>query len=101
MNSPLGIALVSGLFATFCTWLFKRVPAAEKLFNSAARPIFFDAVRWAEKQIPDGSQDVATRRLDEALKFVATLDPNIMLLHTENIVAKAITMAHDDRREVK
>lgn len=93
LNSPLGLLIVSALIALALARVFTARPAWRAVFDKH-RPAFFDAVRFAEQAIPDGSDNVALRRLDEALKWVAKLEPKLANTDKQTL-ARALTEAHD------
>lgn len=92
-NSPLGLVIAGAVIAILLARVFTAKPAWQAVFDRH-RPAFFDAVRFAEKAIPDGSENVALRRLDEALKWVAKLEPSLANQDKQTL-ARAITEAHD------
>ncbi len=65
VNSPAVIALMAGGLL----WLLNRLYAARPAWQAFEGTIIA-AVKWAEKEIPDGSANQAVRRLDEALAYV-------------------------------
>jgi len=64
MNSPVGVSLV----ASVALWLVNKVYAAKPEWQ-AYEGALIQAVRWAEKEIPDGSENKYLRRADMALKY--------------------------------
>jgi len=65
LNSPAGIALAAGIFL----WLLNRLYAAQPTWKQFEGSIIA-AVKFAEKEIPDGSSNTSLARLDAALKYM-------------------------------
>ena len=63
-NSPLGIAIVAGVLL----WILNKKFGPE-LWKKYAGTLVA-AVKWAEKQIPDDTENKGAARLDCALKYV-------------------------------
>lgn len=64
MNSPLGITFVAGIVL----WLLNRLYSAKpkwRLFEGT----IVAAIKWAEKEIPDGTKNKSMQRLDAALRY--------------------------------
>ena len=68
VNSPAGITLL----ATALLWLLGRLYAAKPLWQQYEGEII-SAVKWAEKEIPDGTPNAGLARLDAALKMVVAV----------------------------
>jgi len=68
VNSPAGITLL----ATGLLWLLARLYAAKPLWQQYEGEII-SAVKWAEKEIPDGTPNAGLARLDAALKMVVAV----------------------------
>ena len=64
VNSPVGVSVV----ASAALWLVNRVYAAKPEWQRYEGALI-QAVRWAEKEIPDGSEDKYLGRADTALKY--------------------------------
>ena len=95
-NSPVGVALVSGVVLTVLGHLFKSRPAWEELYDTY-RADLFSAVRFAEENIPDDTPNKALARLDAALRFISTLETPLAR-KKEKDVRKALTRAHDEMK---
>ena len=65
LNSPIGIAAVAGLLL----WLLNRLYAAKPSWKRFEGTIIA-AVKYAEKAVPDDSDNKALNRLDAALRYV-------------------------------
>jgi hypothetical protein len=65
VNSPAGIAVAAGLML----WLFNRLYAARPEWQKYEGAII-SAVKFAEKEIPDGAPSKGLARLDAALRYV-------------------------------
>ena len=65
INTPAGITVVAGLVL----WLLNRLYAAKPAW-AAYEGTIISAVKFAEKEIPDGTPNKGLARLDAALKYV-------------------------------
>lgn len=65
LNSPMGITAAAGLILWVLNRIYSKKPAWEGFEGT-----IIAAVKWAEKQVPDDSENKAVRRLDEAMKYV-------------------------------
>jgi len=65
LNTPVGITVVAGIFL----WLLNRLYAAKPGWASYEGAII-SGIKFAEKEIPDGSPNKGLARLDAALKYV-------------------------------
>ena len=65
LNSPVGIAAVAGVIL----WILNRVYAKKPAWQAFEGTIIA-AVKWAEKAIPDDTENTAAKRFDEALRYV-------------------------------
>jgi hypothetical protein len=93
VNSPFGLTIIASLFGTGMGFFFTRNPKWKVIFESN-RGIFFDAVRYAEKAIPDTTENKAASRADAALKFILRLEPHLNGIPPADL-KRAITEAHD------
>lgn len=73
LNSPLGVTLVSAVVVAILGKLWTAKPEWQKLLTEN-RGHFFDAVRFAEKAIPDDTQGSAAAKADAALKYLLRLE---------------------------
>ena len=64
MNSPVGVSVV----ASVALWLVNKVYAAKPEWQ-AYEGALIQAVRWAEKEIPDEAENKYLKRADAALKY--------------------------------
>jgi uncharacterized protein YyaL (SSP411 family) len=65
LNTPLAITVIGGIVAFLLSKLWTAKPAWQKYEGT-----IIAAVKAAEKAIPDTAENKATKRLDEALKYV-------------------------------
>lgn len=65
MNSPIGITVAAGILA----WLLKRVYMAKPRWKAFEGTII-GAIKYAEKEIPDHTENKSLKRLDCALGYV-------------------------------
>jgi len=65
LNSPAGITALAGLLLWALNRLFANRPAWQQYEGA-----IISAVKFAEKQIPDGSPNTGLARLDAALQLV-------------------------------
>lgn len=65
MNSPIGITAAAGIVA----WLLERVFLALPAWKAYEGTII-GAIKYAEKEIPDDTENKGAERLDAALKYV-------------------------------
>lgn len=92
-NSPVGVALVSGVALFLLGRLFTAKPGWRATYDRY-RGLFFDAVRYAEKAIPDGTEDRAAAKADAALKWLLKMEPALRGENEADLHA-AISEAHD------
>src|SRR4051812_47816888 len=93
LNSSLGLTIVVGMFTTVMAKIATVKPEWFALFV-AHKGAFFDAVRYAEKAIPDDSPNVNLLRADSALKFILRLEHPELSKADESALRSAITKAH-------
>jgi len=65
LNTPAGIAVLASVVVFAVNKLYARKPLWKKYQGSVIA-----AIKFAEKEIPDGSANKAVYRLDTALKYV-------------------------------
>ena len=65
LNTPVGITVMAGI----ALWLINRLYAAKPAW-AAFEGAIISAVKFAEKQVPDGTPSKGLARLDAALKYV-------------------------------
>jgi len=65
VNSPIGYMAAAGIVIYLLNRLYAEKPAWEKYEGT-----IISAVKFAEKEIPDGSENSGLARLDLALKYV-------------------------------
>lgn len=84
MNSAVGITCIAGAALWLLNKLYARKPDWKKYEGT-----IIAAVKYAEKMIPDDSENKAAKRLDEALKYVLAVHHEI-----ENRTATAAELAN-------
>jgi len=72
-NSPVGITLVSGIAIWVIVKVISGRPKWEANFDTY-RGMFFDAVRYAERSIPDTTKHKGAQKADLALKYLQKLE---------------------------
>ena len=65
INSPIGIAAVAALVLWAINKLYLAKPEWQKYEG-----LVIQAVRWAEKEIPDDSANAGLHRFDKALQYI-------------------------------
>lgn len=65
LNTPAGITVMAGVFL----WLLNRLYAAKPGW-AAYEGAIISAIKFAEKEVPDGTPNKGLARLDAALKYV-------------------------------
>ena len=65
LNSPAAITAIAGIIL----WLLNRLYAKKPLWAQFEGTLI-EAVRFAEKAVPDDAENKAVQRLDQALKYV-------------------------------
>jgi len=93
LNSSLGITLVVSVVTFVMGKIFTAKPAWKKLVIEHG-PSVLAAIKFAEKKIPDDSENKALARLDEALKYFMSIEPKISAKLNAEIIKKAITAVH-------
>ncbi len=72
INSPAVVSLLITLALIVINRLFDHRPGWKRKWEKYS-PVFIQAVRYAEKAIPDDNPNKALRRADEALKYAIRL----------------------------
>lgn len=67
-NSPIGVTLVSGVFLFLLNRLYAAKPGWAKFEG-----VIISAVQYAEKAIPDNTENRGMARLDAALQYVVNV----------------------------
>lgn len=94
LNSTVGAGFVAILVSGVVTMIVKANPKAKEIYDHY-KPVFFDAVRAAEKAIPDDTPNPAFQKMDMALKLALQLEPKLATVN-ETDLRRAITQAHDE-----
>jgi len=92
MNSSVGVTVVAFLLSVVVGKVFTAKPKW-KQYVLKYGPEIMQAVKVAEKKIPDGSGSVGLARLDEALKYLKELEPKLKGA-MENDLKQALTAIH-------
>ncbi len=98
LNSPIGLTLAGSIVAWGLTRFIFKKPLWNKYWGT-----IISAIRYAEKEIPDNSEDKSIKKLDAALKYVlkvtdfkptkkmkAALREGIQIVHSEEETPKII-----------
>lgn len=93
LNSPVGVTIIGGFFAYLLGKVVTAKPEWETVFNRY-RGLFFDAVRAAEKAVPDNAENKTARKADEALKWLLKIEPGLNGQKGE-VLNRALAEAHD------
>lgn len=93
VNSPVGVSIVGGAFAFVLARLFTAQPSWQRTYDEYGG-LFFDAVRHAERSIPDNTPNRAAQRADSALKFLLRLEPKLASKPKVDLM-RGLTEAHD------
>ena len=94
LNSQVGVIVVATVAGSILGVIFKKQPSWQVLYDQH-KGLIFDAVRHAEKAIPDGTANPGAQKADAALKFLLQFDP-ALAGKKELDIRKAITAAHDE-----
>lgn len=97
LNTPIGVTIVSAVVVFILGRIFTQVPKAQALFETYKGPLM-DAVRWAEKAIPDDSPNTGLQRFDAALKYVLKVQPQLANVKETDLHAM-INQAHTEAEE--
>lgn len=94
-NSPLGIALVSLAAATLIGRVLTKKPEWKR-YVEKYKPTLIQAVKMAEKAIPDDVPEAGMKRLDLALRYVLNLFDAAERVPKldEAVLAQALTAVH-------
>jgi len=94
LHSPVVVTIVVAAALYTLNWLFTKQPALKK-FEGA----IISGIRFAEKQIPDGTQNGGLSKLDFALQYVIKIyeqakNKKVTQKDTDEM-KEAIIVAHD------
>ena len=64
LNSPLGISMVVSTVASIVAYIITKVPIVKKYSG-----VLISAVKYAEKAIPDDTDNAGLKKLDLALEY--------------------------------
>jgi hypothetical protein len=92
LNSEVGKVVVAAILALILGKVFTAKPKWKKYYEKY-RPILMQAVKFAEKQVPDDTENKPKAKLDAALKYVLDLDKKLEAKDKEAMKA-AITAVH-------
>ena len=93
LNSAIGISLVLSAMAYFMGKIFTAKPTWQAYYDQY-KPLLMQAVKFAEKQIPTGTQNAGLARADAALKYIISLDEHDMTDKTA--ISQALTTVHTE-----
>ena len=91
LNSPMGLTIVGAVLAFILGKIFTAKPTWQVYLNKY-KPMLIEAVKKAEKAIPDSTANAGLARLDEALKFMLAVNNKL----DEASLKKAITAVHSE-----
>ncbi|OHB56827.1 MAG: hypothetical protein A2Y07_06865 [Planctomycetes bacterium GWF2_50_10] len=80
INSPVGITAI----ITVVLWILNRIYAAKPLWQQYEGTIIA-AVKFAEKEIPDGIANTSIARLDAALKYTVNIYEEMVQRRASNV----------------
>ena len=92
VNSPMGLTIIGFLLMMVAGKIFTKKPKWKELVL-AHGPLLMQAVKKAEKEIPDDTSNKGMNRLDQALKFLIALEPKLYKQKEEDL-KKALTAVH-------
>lgn len=95
--SPTGIGVVCAVIATVLAIVVKRVPRVGQLYETH-KGTLFDAVKAAERAIPDDTQNTGLRRLDAALKYLVQAAPELAKAKP-HVLSELVNKAHAEAEE--
>lgn len=95
-NSSAGLTFIAGLWAWVLARVFTWKPAWKRVYEDK-KPLLLQAVKAAEKEIPDNTPNKALARLDAALRFAIAADASLgaSKAATEDL-KQALSLAHAD-----
>lgn len=93
LNSNLGVTGVVATLAWFFKNLFLWKPEWKVVFDKY-HPLILQAVKYAEKQIPDDTPNAGLARFDAALRWLEQVDSQITDNHSAQAVRMAINATH-------
>lgn len=94
LNTSAGVTVLLGVI----TWILGRVFTAKpewRVVYDTYRPALMQAVKFAEKEIPDDSPNRVLARVDAALHKAIQIDAAINS-HSADAITQAIAMVHAD-----
>ena len=94
LNSPVGITVMVSLLI----FIVNKIYAAKPIWRQY-EGLFTQAVKMAEKAIPDDSQNKSVRRLDEALKYVNKVLAQYNIKTTDAEVVNGIEIIHAEQEQ--
>jgi len=98
VNSPVGLTIVGSVLVWILGMVFRQKPTWQKIYDEH-KGLLVDAVKHAERAIPDDTENKAAARADAALKFVLKVQSH--LGGRQKAVKEAINAAHNvvERKE--
>jgi len=101
LNTDAAVATVASIAAWLIASLFKKKPSWQKYYTKY-KPIFVDAIRYAEETIPDDTDNKSLKRLDVALNYAIRVieesrGSKVAKAETDPIV-EAINETHREKR---
>jgi hypothetical protein len=98
INSPFGLMFIGTFMVPIMTLVMKKLleksPTLQELYHTYKGPLY-DAVKSAEKLIPDDTENTGLQRLDRALKYLIFLQPKLAK-EDPNKLKALLSQAHAD-----
>ncbi|RLF28621.1 MAG: hypothetical protein DRN14_03875 [Thermoplasmata archaeon] len=91
LNTTFGLAFIAGVWSWIIARLFTKKPKWKQYYDQYKGHII-EAIKLAEKGIPDGTEDKSAKRIDMALKYILALTQDTKT-NTDD-VKQAIKVAH-------
>lgn len=92
LNTPLGISVVGAILAFVLGKVFTAKPKWKKLMLKHG-PALMQAVKTAEKNIPDDVENAGLARLDAALQYLIDIEPKLKAAKDSDVKA-ALSAVH-------
>lgn len=92
LNSDAGVTMIGGAFLWIIAKLFTVKPTWKKYYDDY-KGYIIQAVKYAEKKIPDSNGDKGVQRLDKALKYLIVVNESLKGKNQE-AMKQAISVIH-------
>jgi len=94
LGTPQGLAAIAGMFSWLIAKLFTRKPKWKEYFDKY-KGTMLSAVKLAEKEIPDGTENKSMARADQALKYILSVHQELNRASAEDL-KQALSVVHDE-----